>query len=651
MIRLVQKCGYIRQGNVAGYLKYIATRERVQKLDGNGPATAKQRQLIDRLLRDFPDSDELFEYMDYMDNPTLENASAFIAAALDINAHTFQEGDVYMKYIATRPRVERTNDHGLFGQADSISLDRAMDEVAGHKGNVWTLIWSLRRGDAQQLGYDKAANWRQLVRSHQMEIAKAMKIPPDQLHWYAAFHDEGHHPHVHVMVWSADPKQGYLTRNGIKAMRSTMTNAIFQDELYTLYQQKDVSYKEVTAAARRKMTALVERMNSGIYDSPSIAEKMIALSKSLESVSGRKVYGYLPKSVKAQVDTIVDELAQLPEVAEYYATWNQLRDELEGFYKEKPRQHLPLSQQKEFKAIKNAVIQEAERLRVETLSFEDKDMDDEPEVEPPASIPSAPRRIFQMAQEYRVAKAILADGERSQDEKERAVSNLERLFDEGFTVAAHQLGKVWRDGLCGLSDEVKAEEWFHRSAEAGHDYSQYALGKLLQGQGRIPEALEWYGKADMQGNQYARYRLGKLYLLGEDVPKDVPAAILYLEDSAAQGNQYAQYTLGKLFLQGQEVEQDKEAAKKWLTLSAEQGNPYAQFFLDRFDQYRDPSIALCVTRLLHHASKIFQETPLPANPIGVRIDSKRRKTLLAKRLAMGHKIDDHDFNSVLPISH
>lgn len=642
MMRLMQKCGYIQNGDAAGYLQYIATRERVELLDGNGPVSPKQEKLISRLLHDFSDSKELFEYEEYLASPTFGSASAFISAALDANAHLFQEGDVYMKYIATRPRVERTGEHGLFGREDSIALDRAMDEVAGHKGNVWTLIWSLRRGDAQQLGYDKAASWRQLIRSRQVEIAKAMKIPPDQLRWYAAFHDEGHHPHVHVMVWSADPKQGYLTRNGIKAMRSTMTNAIFQDELYTLYQQKDVSYKEVTAAARQKMAALVERMNSGIYDSPSIAEKMIALSKSLESVSGRKVYGYLPKPIKAQVDTIVDELAQLPEVAEYYVTWNQLRDELEGFYKEKPRAHLTLSHQKEFKAIKNAVIQETEKLQLETLSFEDKDMDDEPEVEPPASILSATRRVFQMAQEYRIAKAILVDGERTQDEKERAVSELEQLFAEGFTVAAHQLGKVWRDGLCGPPDEVKAEEWFRRSAEAGNDYSQYALGKLFQGQGRIPEALEWYGKADMQGNQYARYRLGKLYLLGDGVPKDVPAAILYLEDSAAQGNQYAQYTLGKLFLQGQEVEQDKEAAKKWLTLSAEQGNPYAQFFLDRFDQYRDPSIALCVTRLLHHASKIFQETPLPANPKGIRIDSKRRKALLAKRLAMGHRLEDHE---------
>lgn len=471
MMRLMQKCGYIQNGGAAGYLQYIATRERVELLEGNGPVSPKQEKLISRLLHDFSDSKELFEYEEYLASPSLGSASAFISAALDANAHLFQEGDIYMKYIATRPRVERTGEHGLFGREDSISLDRAMDEVAGHKGNVWTLIWSLRRGDAQRLGYDKAASWRQLIRSHQMEIAKAMKIPPDQLRWYAAFHDEGHHPHVHVMVWSADPQQGYLTRNGIKAMRSTMTNAIFQDELYTLYQQKDVSYKEVTAAARRKMTALVERMNSGIYDSPSIVEKMIALSKSLESVSGRKVYGYLPKPIKGQVDGIVDELAQLPEVAEYYATWNQLRDELEGFYKEKPRQHLPLSLQREFKAIKNAVIQEAEKLRVEL--------------------------------------------EARAKEQER-----------------------------GEERQTNGEQ-----AETGT--------------GNTPTEEESNQEENASGYRTAQER-------------------------------------------------------------------------------REAAVCLAVTRLLHHMSRIFRETPLPANPKGIRVDSKRRKALLAKRLAMGHKIDDHE---------
>lgn len=647
-VRLVQKCGYIQKGGVARYMKYIATRENVEKLDGNYPATQNQKKLIEDLLRDFPDSEKLFEYSDYLANPTMGNATAFITMAIDTNAHSLKESDGYMHYIATRPRVERQGDHGLFSPSESVLLDKALDEVTTHQGNVWTLIYSLRREDAQRLGYDNAASWRRLLRSNQAEIADAMRIDPDQLRWYAAFHDEGHHPHIHVMVWSADPKQGYLTKDGIRSMRSVLTNDIFQGELHSLYQRKDISYKDLSEVARKKINLLTQQMAQGICEQPSIAEKMAELAKALESVTGRKVYGYLPKSIKAQADAIVDELAQIPEVAECYGVWTELRDTLEEYYKEKPRQHLSLSQQKEFKAIKNMVIQEALDLQRREFTFEDEGMKDEPEPEYESQepAPAKPRSVFQMAEEYRNAKAVLSDKAQPLEFKKKAASTLERLWDEGFTVAAHQLGKVWRDALCGQADAEKAKEWFHRSAEAGNDYSQYALGKLLQDQGRTQEALEWYGKADEQGNQHARYRMGKLYLLGEDVPKDIPAALIYLEAAATQGNQFAQYTLGKLYLLGRDVERDREQAKKWLTLSAEQGNEYAQFFLDRFDQFRDPSALLCVTRLLHHMSRIFRQTPLPANPQGIRIDSKRRKVLLEKRLVMGHKIDDHEDSEI-----
>ena len=653
-VRLVQKCGYIKKGGAARYMKYIATREKVERLEGNRPATKNQQQLIRDLLRDFPDSEKLFEYGDYQANPTMGNASAFISMVLDANAHTLKESDGYMQYIATRPRVERKGDHGLFSVSESVSLDKAMDEVTGHTGNVWTLIYSLRREDALRLGYDSATSWRQLLLSHQTEIAKAMKIPPAQLRWYAAFHDEGHHPHIHVMVWSADSKKGYLTKDGIRSMRSALTNEIFQDELHSLYQRKDISYKQVTAAARDKIRDLTKEMEQGICDNPIILEKMQQLSHALGSVTGRKVYGYLPKAVKSQVDDIVNELAQIPEVAECYDVWNDLRDELEGYYKEKPRQHLPLSQQKEFRAILNTVIQEAENLRLGAVTFEDEDMPDEPEAEeeaeaaPADTASSRARSVYKAAAEYQMAKAVLMDSHQPDELKHEAVRVLVRLWDEGYTVAAHQLGKVWRDGLCGHVDEERAEEWFCRSAEAGNDYSQYALGKLLQGQGRIKEAVEWYKQATKQGNHYASYRLGKLYLLGKDVPKDVEAAISYLTTASMQNNQFAQYTLGKLYLQGHDVKRDREAALKWLTLSATQGNQYAQFFLDHFNEYRDPSFLLCATRLLHHMGQIFRQTPLPTNPMGIRVDSKRRRALLEKRLAMGHKIDDHEEAPITP---
>ena len=239
MVRLIQKSGFIKSGGAGGYMKYIGTRERVEKLEGSGPPTESQRLFIENLLQDFPDIRDMNEYEDYCTIPTSGSASTLISAALDANAHEVVGREGYMKYIATRPRVERHGEHGLFSSRP-VSLNASLKEIEEHPGNVWTFIWSLRREDAACLGYDHAESWQKLIKAHQVEIAEAMKIPPDQLRWCAAFHDEGGHPHVHAMVWSADPKRGHLTREGINTIRSKLTNDIFQDELYSLYQEKDI---------------------------------------------------------------------------------------------------------------------------------------------------------------------------------------------------------------------------------------------------------------------------------------------------------------------------------------------------------------------------------------------------------------------------
>ena len=385
------------------------------------------------------------------------------------------------------------------------------------------------------------------------------------------------------------------------------------------------------------MRELITQMENNLCDSPAIAQMMAKLSQELESVTGKKVYGYLKKPLKEKVDAVVDELAKLQPVADCYSVWNGLRDKLESYYKTKPREHLPLSKQKEFRAIKNMVIREAENIRLGVHTFEDEAMQDTPEEDDSDGSAAGSRRVYEQAAEYRNAKAILADSTLTREEKQSAVDALERLWQEGFTAAAHQLGKVWRDGLCNPPDEKQAEKWFRLAADAGLDYSQYALGKLLQGQKRISEAMGWYEKAAAQGNQYAQYRLGRLHLAGEEVPKDVERAVEYLTASAERGNQYAQYALGKLYLMGKDVPQDEEAARKWLTASAEQGNQYAQFFLERIGQFRDLSV------LLHHLANTFRDNAQPpANPAGLRIDSKRRQKLMQKRLAMGHKPDDHE---------
>ena len=646
MSMLLQKAGYIRDGSGGAYMKYIATREGVERIHGQGPVTEKQKELIQKLLRDYPDSKDLFEYADYTTHPTVSAASDFITMALDVHAHEIKASDMYMKYIATRPRVEKKGDHGLFGQEKTISLDEKIHALNAHQGNVWTFIYSLRREDAARLGYDNAEQWRYLLLRHERNIAEALKISPNRFHWNAAFHDEGHHPHVHVMAWSDDPSEGYLKKDKLLNIRSKLTNDIFQDELHTLYEKKDVSYKKLTGAARRAMAELVRQMESSICASPVIEQKLTALAESLKTVTGKKVYGYLKKPIKEQVNMIVDELAKLPEVSEFYEEWNRLRDELESYYKAKPRQHLPLSQQKEFRVIKNVVIQEAETIRLGTVTFEDADMEDEPEeMDSPEAFAEAPYGMYEMAKAYRAAKEQLYWQDASIEEKQEAVNTLEELWDRSFSVAAHQLGKCWRDGLGVLPDQENAELWFRRSADAGNDFSQYALGKLLQEQNRIPEAVTWYEEAAKQENQYACYRLGKLYLQGEDVPKNTTLALNYLLRSAWKGNQYAQYMLGKLYLMGEDDEKDMESAKRWFAAAAQQGNSYAQFFLERMTQAPDmgPNVLLSVTRLLHQVSNICrQNTVPPANPEGLRIESKRRKKLLQKRLAMGHKIDDHE---------
>ena len=584
---LIQKSGYIKPGNGGGhYAEYIATREGVELMDAQYPS---------------------------------------------------HEGSGYLEYMAERPRS-----HGLFSADGAADLEQTMEEINAHAGPVWTFIYSLKREDAARLGYESGESWRRLLLSHQTELATAMKIPPSNFRWCAAFHDEKHHPHIHMMAWSSDPKQGYLTEKGIEQMRSQLSNDIFQDELLSLYQEKDLSYQQVRDAAMEAMGRLIREMKSGLCDSPGIAEQMETLSEILAEVKGKKVYGYLKKPVKAQVDAIVDELARLPEVAECYDHWNRLRDELERYYKDTPREHKPLSQQQEFKAIKNMIIREADDLRLGVFTFEDARMKDEVDEDQDAVL-HAWASQWEMAEAYQNAKEILSVYENTEEEKAEQVQVLEQLWNAGFTVAAHQLGKCWRDGLGVLPDDEQAELWFRRAAEAGHDFSQYALGKLLQSQKRMEEAVSWYEKAAAQGNSYAAYRLGKLYLEGKDVPKNAARAVEYLTDAAQEGNQYAQYALGKLYLAGEDVSQDREQAYSWFWESASQGNEYAQFFLDHFNDNRSPNVLLSATKLLHHMGRIFQDNSIPPCPPGSqRADRKLRQKIRQKKIAMGHKPDDHE---------
>ena len=358
-------------------MKYIATREGVEVLTGKGPATEKQKEMVAKLLKDFPDMRDSFEYEDYKQAPTLRTASALISAALDSHMQNLQSENSYLRYIATRPGAEKHGAHGLFGREDNANLTAAMHDLTAHDGNVWTIIYSLHREDAERLGYNNAAAWRKLLVSQQNKFAEAFHIPASALHWYAAYHDADTHPHIHMMIWTE--QETVLKRDAVVKLRSVMTNSIFQAELENLYIRKDAAYKDVTEAARAVMRELVDRMESTAEPPVSIQQKLLELAMELRMVGGKKQYGYLKKSLKDKVDEIVDELEKLPEVAAYYSVWNGLRDTLEGYYKNRPRQHNPLSQQKEFRAIKNAIIQEAERLRQQME--QEPSQDEEPSAE------------------------------------------------------------------------------------------------------------------------------------------------------------------------------------------------------------------------------------------------------------------------------
>ena len=234
------------------------------------------------------------------------------------------------------------------------------------------------------------------------------------------------------------------------------------------------------------------------------------------------------------------------------------------------------------------------------------------------------------------------DPDISNEDKRSVIKMLERDWEDSSSASiAYRLGRIWRDGLGVIPDDEKAEVWFHRAAGGGHCDAQYELAKLLQKQGRIGEAIPWYEQAAENGNPFAGYRLGKLYLQSPQVEKDTDRAVEYLTNAAEQDCAQAQYILGKLYLLGWDVEQDCAIAEYWLTQAAGQGHAYAQFFLNHIEQDRDPSALLCATRLLCSMAQIIRDTPPPA-PLGIHIDRKRFQQLMEKKIAMGHKPDDHE---------
>ena len=599
MPRLIFKCPYIKSGTSAAtahlenYVKYMATRSGVERIDpgcSEWPATLKQKKMVEQILQDFPLSRGMFEYEDYEAAPTRANASEFITRALEDNYDQIAKKDNYLKYIATRPRAQRVGSHGLFtGEEDQLVLTQVAEAVAAHPGNVWLPIISLRREDAARLGYDKAEEWKALLTQYAMEMAAAMKIPWEDFRWYAAFHDAAHHPHVHMVCYSADPPKGFLTTQGITQIKSGLAKQIFRQELTELYQKQTQSRDALNEDARSVMEQLIEQMQSGTADGSRMEELMEHLAERLRHTGGRKQYGYLKAPLKAVVNEIVDELAKDPRVAAAYALWYELREDVLRTYKHDLPQRLPLSQQKEFKRIKNIVIEEAVKLGARQQIFHPDDQQDRVPVEdqeeaplpeapqpdidwndsvesPPEGIPnktvSAPAKAqMNWSDEYRLARRCLFGGKDQPQDFAQAFTLFQREAQKGNALAMHDLGRMLADGLGREIDMQSAHVWYSR-------------------------ALATFRAVERQKeNRYAEYRIGKLYAAGLGCEQDYGEAAQWFRLSADKGYKYAQYSLAGLFRRGQGVVQDDVRALELYTASAQQDFPYAAYELGKM--YRD----------------------------------------------------------------
>ena len=351
-----------QSAKLANLTKYISTREGVELLkdtDSSLPATKQQQDFISRLLKMFPDSREMPEYEDYKAERSQKNAAEFISQVQENYAYLLDKRENYVDYVANRPGVKKLGEHGLWNADGKVPvLQNAVDEVAHHQGNVWTPVIAIQRSDAERLGYDSAESWRSLICSELDQIAKAYKILPLHLKWYAAFHEKERSVHVHLVIFSTDPSEGYLTKPAILELRSALTRQIFKDDLKNIYVQQTAYRDQLQENALVVMESLIQKMQDGEMSNPKLELLITELAERLQNYSGKKVYGYLPPATKRIVDAIVDELAGDKRVAEAYSLWQDMRDEVFSFYSKAKPARVPLSQQKEFKPVRNMVIRE-----------------------------------------------------------------------------------------------------------------------------------------------------------------------------------------------------------------------------------------------------------------------------------------------------
>ena len=460
----------------------------------------------------------------------------------------------YVGYIAMRPGAEKRGAHGLFHAGETpLALSKVAREVAAHEGIVWTNILSIMRKDAERLGYDSAEAWRTLLKANTHLMADAMKIPAGDLIWYATFHNEAHHPHIHMVAYSKG-KEPYLSEAGIQKMKSAFAREIFREDLLPIYALQT----ERREAIGKETERMLSEIRSAPAKNPVLIAKFTELSERLKSLKGRKVYGYLPGPLRTLTDEILTELSKEDALAACYAAWQEGQRSLETIYQDAPRKPQSLSENKAFRNLKNKIITEALSFAMQELTFEE--------------LPETDEGFFPETEEDGVSKRS----------KQAAAGNLSQLFDWYFE-AKECLSD---DPENEYYDPEKGEQLLRLSAAGGLAVAKYRLGmELLTGKNFAKDAEEgirllW--ECANQGNQYAQYQLGRVYLAGMDAAQDLPLSESLFKSAAGQGNSFAMYSLAKMHLAGLAKEASKAQAIELLTDSAEEDNVHAEYLLGKF---------------------------------------------------------------------
>lgn len=592
MSRIIVKSPYLKPSDKAhlqNYIEYIATRHGVERPEdprSQLPATSNQLRTIGQLTEKYPDVKELFEYGDYLAAPNRENAGELILAIADSHPELFQSRDGYIQYMAHRPGVQKLSSHGLFTSQDGpLDLQKIKNDIAGYPGNVWTHIVSLRREDAARLGYDRAGEWRELLRRNQIQIAAAMKIRPENFRWYAAFHNESHHPHIHMVAYSTDPKEAYLTKQGIRQIKSVLARDIFRQDLLCLEQEKT----QIRDSLRRESRETLQQLMQGGSASPVLEQLMEELAQRLQNTKGKKVYGYLSAGTKKLVDAIVDELGRDQRIAALYDAWYEQQNEIIGTYRKTLPERLPLSQNKEFKAIRNAVVKAAAYPPSEDEdtglpaepepAFDDGD-DPAPQNDLPINTAGGGRRSSLWTEAYKEARAALYGNADRPPDPARALELMLAEANRGNPLAQHDLGTMLLKGIGCEKEEARAREWFEkalsgfkqaeRKKKKQKGYLQFRIGKMYaMGYGTEQDylaAASWYERAVEEENPFAAYALGSLYHRGQGVEQEEEKALsLFLQAAQheKQPNAYAMYELGKMYRKGLGTPPDPQESKRW----------------------------------------------------------------------------------------